>query len=165
MSKIVIESANLPEELDDVLSIYREYIHNTSTNLDFQNNEKDFLTLSEQYSESHSVIYLAKHQGEVIGCGAYRRVNAEICEMKKVYVKPSYREKGIGVNIIKTVIEGAKRVSYRKICLDVLPEFSTAISIYENLGFKPSPPITFNPVAGTKFLELSFDKASQVTQR
>ncbi len=42
MSKIVIESANLPKELDDVLSIYREYIHNISTSLDFQKNEKRF---------------------------------------------------------------------------------------------------------------------------
>ncbi|MGH8804133.1 MAG: GNAT family N-acetyltransferase, partial [Polaromonas sp.] len=48
----------------------------------------------------------------------------------------------------------ARAAGYVRICLDVLPEFIAAQRLYESLGFQPAPPVTFNPVPGTKYLGL-----------
>jgi len=157
----IIKRAKFPKDLDKVLCIYRDYIGSASVNLDFQDNEKDFRNLSQQYSGKDSVIFLAWYKGKVIGCAAFRRVNSTECEIKRVYVRPAARGGGVGLNLINTVIESAKKNGYRKIYLDVLPEFDVATKLYESIGFEPTEPITYNPVPGTKFLGLDISKDAE----
>ena len=149
----VIE-ADLHRDLQTVLSLYREYIHSTQADLSFQNNEWEFARLADFYDGAGAGIFLALMEGRAVGCAAYRRVDDHICEMKRVYVRPQARGHGIGAALVARVLQAGRASGYRKICLDVLPEFQAALALYRSVGFVPHEPVADNPVPGTAFLGL-----------
>lgn len=151
---IEIKLAKFPKDLTGVIDIYKEYINSTVADLAFQNNEEDFKNLSKTYSTKKSKIFLAYKDNFIVGCAAFREVDGEICEMKRVYVRPTARGEKLGAKLVEKVLHEAKRSGYKKICLDVLPEFKTALALYKSYGFTDHEPITHNPIPNTKFLGL-----------
>ncbi|KXO09171.1 Histone acetyltransferase HPA2 [Moritella sp. JT01] len=158
-----IKRALFPKDLKDVLCLYREYISSTKADLGFQNNEKDFLSIAELYEGESSQIFLASDSERVLGCAAFRRYDDDCCEMKRVYVCPQARGIKLGETLVRRLLLEAKTVGYKKMCLDVLPEFKAAYKLYKNMGFDDHEPITSNPVQGTKYLAINleaYNKAS-----
>lgn len=151
---IEIKPARFPEDLEPVVAIFREYVASPSVSLDFQDYEPEFASLPGKYAAPDGRLFLLWKGGAVVGCAALRKVAGSICEMKRVYIRPAARGEGLGRRLIESILVEAREAGYSRICLDVLPEFFAAQGIYESLGFRPAPPITFNPVPGTKFLGL-----------
>jgi len=152
---VEVRRVDFSNELDKVLDIYREYVSSTSINLDFQKNEKEFANLSGKYDIPGAGIFLAWVGNEVVGCAAYRKVSDSTCEMKRVYVRPNSRGNRLGSVLVERVIKEARASDYKKMYLDVLPEFEAALALYKSYGFKPDKPVTFNPILGTTFLSLA----------
>ncbi|WP_412479623.1 N-acetyltransferase family protein [Azonexus sp. IMCC34839] len=151
---IQIKPADFPDDLERVVAIFREYVASPSVSLDFQDYEAEFAALPGKYATPEGRLLLAWKDGAVVGCAALRKVDGSVCEMKRVYIRSTARGEGLGRKLIESLLAEAREAGYTRICLDVLPEFVVAQSIYESLGFRPAPPITFNPVPGTKFLGL-----------
>jgi GNAT superfamily N-acetyltransferase len=147
-----IRRARFPDDLDAVIAIFREYIGNTSVSLDFQNYEDELAALPGKYDAPKGGLFLAWDGDAVVGCAAFRAVDDEICEMKRVYVRPVGRGQNLGRRLVERILAEGRAAGYRRMCLDVLPEFDAARRLYESLGFVPAAPVTFNPVAGTRFL-------------
>lgn len=148
----MIRTARFPEDRAQVVAIFREYVESPSADLAFQDYEAEFAALPGKYAAPEGGLLLAWKDGVVVGCAAFRRVDAQTCEMKRVYVRPAARGEQLGRRLVERIIEEATAAGYARICLDVLPEFLVAQRIYERLGFYPAPPVTFNPVPGTRFL-------------
>jgi putative acetyltransferase len=91
---------------------------------------------------------------EYLGCGALRRFSASDCEMKRLYVRSTGRNLGIGRQIALALIGEAKELGYERVLLDTLPTMQSAQSLYASLGFEPTPPYRFNPIPGSTFLKL-----------
>lgn len=151
---IEIKPAIFPEDLERVVAIFREYVASPSVSLDFQDYEAEFASLPGKYAPPEGRLLLAWKDGAVVGCAALRKVDGSLCEMKRVYIRSTARGEGLGRRLIESILAEARVAGYTRICLDVLPEFIAAQGIYQSLGFQPAPPITFNPVPGTKFLGL-----------
>ncbi|TCP13718.1 GNAT family N-acetyltransferase [Simplicispira metamorpha] len=149
-----IKPAIFPEDLERVITIFREYVASPSVNLDFQDYESEFAALPGKYAAPEGRLLLAWKNGAVVGCAALRKVDASVCEMKRVYVQPAARGDGLGRRLVESTIAAAREAGYSRICLDVLPEFTQAQHMYASLGFRPTAPVTFNPVPGTQFLGL-----------
>ncbi len=147
-----IRRARFPDDLDAVVAIFREYIGSTSVSLDFQDYEAELADLPGKYDAPTGGLFLAVHAGAVVGCAGFRAVDDETCEMKRVYVRPVARGQDLGRRLVERILDEGRAAGYRRICLDVLPEFEAARRLYASLGFVPAPPVTFNPVAGTRFL-------------
>lgn len=163
MFKVV--RAVFPDDLNDVLDLYREYVASTSVDLSFQGNDQEFNHLPEKYSSEESKIFLVKKDSKPVGCAAFRRLDESVCEMKRVYVQPSARGHNLGTLLVDRVLKEAVISGYNKICLDVLPEFKTALNLYKSYGFVEHPPVTNNPVPGTHFLGLELEQYNQALQR
>ncbi|MDP2680975.1 MAG: GNAT family N-acetyltransferase [Rhodoferax sp.] len=152
---LIIRQALFPAEQDDVVSIFREYVSCPTVSLNFQEYETKFAGLPGKYAAPEGRLLLARHGDTVLGCAALRRVDGSTCEMKRVYVRPAARGRSLGRQLVEVILSEAKLAGYSRVCLDVLPEFTTAQKLYESLGFAPSEPVSFNPVPGTKFLALA----------
>jgi ribosomal protein S18 acetylase RimI-like enzyme len=150
-----IRPVRFPEDHAAVLEIFTEYVNSPSVSLDFQGNEKEFGGLPGKYAPPAGAILLGCLDGEVVGCVAMRPVDAAICEMKRLYVRPAGRGLGLGRSLAEAIVAAAQEAGYAEMRLDVLPEFDEARALYASLGFRTAEPVAYNPVPGTEFLGLS----------
>jgi len=130
-----IRHAIFPEDKAAVLGIWREFIANSPVNLDYQNNDAEFATLSGKYASPNGCVLLADRDGELEGCVAMRQVTPEICEMKRLYVRPYAQGQHLGRALAERLIEEARAVGSSEMRLDVQAKFVPARKLYEALGF------------------------------
>src|SRR5437899_12773611 len=80
-------------------------------------------------------LLLARFDGQVVGCAGLRRLSPEIGEIKRVYVRPAFRGKGLGTALIEAVIAAARLIGYRKLRLETAGFMEGAQALYRSLGF------------------------------
>ena len=151
---IDIQPARFPEDLDTVRVIFREYADSLGIDLSFQGFDQELAGLPGKYAPPAGAILLAWHDDRLVGCVALRAFELEICEMKRLYVRPEVRGEQLGRRLAQVVVHAAREAGYRKMRLDTLPSMQAAQRLYASLGFRPISAYVFNPVEGTRFLEL-----------
>jgi GNAT superfamily N-acetyltransferase len=151
---IALHLATFPVDRDAVVAIFREYVRSPQADLGFQDYETEFAALPGKYAPPDGCVLLAWRAGEVVGCAALRRVDAQTCELKRVYVRPAARGLRAGRQLVERMLREARQAGYTRMCLDVLPEFQAARVLYASLGFVDAAPVSHNPVPGTRFLAL-----------
>ena len=159
-SNPTLRLAQFPSDLPAVREIFREYVRSPTADLGFQDYEREFADLPGKYAAPRGCVLLAWAGDELLGCGALRPVDDGSCEMKRVYLRPAARGRQLGRQLVERLLAEAREAGYRRICLDVLPEFVAARRLYASLGFVPAPPVSFNPVPGTLFLALELTERS-----
>lgn len=137
-------------DLTIVRELLLEYSSSLGVDLAFQDFQHELATL-ETYYES---ILVAREGEDVAGCIALRRIDAQTCEMKRLYVRSAFRGRDLGRALAEAVIAEARARGYARMRLDTMPMMSAAIALYESLEFRDIAAYRFNPVAGTRFLEL-----------
>jgi len=148
----VIE-ARFPEHLEVVRALFREYAESLNIDLSFQNFESEVADLPGKFAAPHGSVLLAQSKGQIIGCIAMRPIDDTICEMKRLYIRPTGRGQQLGRQLGTMICRIAKEAGYTRIRLDTLPSMQAAISLYVSLGFKPIPAYVFNPIEGAIFME------------
>ena len=133
-----------------VRELITEYASSLGVDLSFQDLDHELSTLSTFYDR----ILLARDDDRAAGCVALRRIDAEICEMKRLYVRPAFRGMNLGRELATHIIAAARERGYKRMRLDTLPTMTAAIPLYRALGFVEIEPYRFNPIAGTRFMEL-----------
>lgn len=142
------------EQLAAINRLFNEYTTALGFDLDFQEYKEEVATLPGAYAPPYGRLYLAQHDGHLAGCVALRRFEEAICEMKRMYVKPEFRGKGIGRVMAEKVISDAREIGYTRMRLDTIDTMKEAIALYRSLGFRPIAPYRYNPVEGAFFMEL-----------
>ncbi len=142
------------EHLDCIRELFKEYEKSLGFNLDFQNFEKELAKLPGEYAVPDGCLLLAFYGKSIAGCAGLRKLGQGICEMKRMYVRPNFRGKGIGRAMSVRIIEIARAIGYKHMRLDTIDTMRTAISLYKSLGFKKIKPYRYNPVNGASYMEL-----------
>ena len=143
------------EDLSRARALFEEYASSLHFNLDFQNFREELTGLPGGYAPPEGCLLLAMDEERVAGCAALRKIDREICEMKRMYVRPSSRRLGVGRILFLAIIREARKIGYRRMRLDTVPAMKEAQALYQSLGFLKIPPYCHNPVPGAVFLELN----------
>jgi putative acetyltransferase len=153
-ASFAIELAQSPEEVETVRELFLEYARSLSFSLCFQSFESELASLPGDYAPPAGRLLLARAERPA-GCVALHRIEQEVCEMKRLYVRPQYRGRHLGRALAERVIGEARTIGYRRLRLDtvrsMMPE---AIELYRKLGFREINPYRPNPIAGALYMEL-----------
>ena len=152
---VMILHANSPPLIDEVRRLFEEYAADIRVDLCFQNFHEELASLPGKYASPGGALLLAEEGNRFAGCVALRKLEDEICEMKRLYVRPSYRGSGVGRALAVQVIDEARQLGYRVMRLDTLAWMKPAIALYEQLGFRRIEPYCFNPQRDAVYMELA----------
>lgn len=145
---------------DIVRQLFREYAASLDFGLEFQGFEDELERLPGDYVPPDGCMILAVGDAGPIGCVALRRISGWICEMKRLYTRPSARGKGVGRSLVAAVIAAARGIGYEKMRLDTVPAMASARRLYAAFGFREIEAYRYNPIDGATFLELDLTQGS-----
>lgn len=149
-----VREAHIPEDLDLVRQLFREYEQAIGVDLCFQDFEAELASLPGAYARPQGVLLLAFLDRKPVGCAALKPLaNSRACELKRLYVRPEGRGRGIGLGLVRRVLREAKRQGYDTIRLDTLARMETALKLYRQLGFREIKPYYANSLPDSIFME------------
>lgn len=159
---ILVVEAVSENDLEQIRGLLREYFawvqNDLHFDLGYQAIEKELVTLPGAYASPQGCLLLAKSNGKPVGCIALRPHSLEICELKRMYVRPNFRGQGIGRMLCAQIIQIAKLAGYSLIRLDSEVSLSSARKIYTDAGFHSASPYYEVPEGSrdrTIFMELN----------
>jgi ribosomal protein S18 acetylase RimI-like enzyme len=141
-------------DIPAVRELFLEYARSLGIDLCFQNFDEELASLPGKYAEPDGCLLIAKIGDKSCGCVALRKLDGRICEMKRLFVKPDFRKRGLGGLLVERVIAEAKLRGYAFMRLDTIAIMQSAIKLYQACGFYEIPAYTFNPIPNAVYLEL-----------
>jgi putative acetyltransferase len=156
MPGVIIRDAETAPDLDLARTLFLEYAQALGFSLCFQGFDQELAGLPGKYARPQGRLLLAAHDGHAAGCVGLRTLEDEICEMKRLYVRPAFRGKSIGRLLAERIISEARGIGYTRMRLDTVADtMADAVALYRRLGFVEIPPYCANPIAGALYMELS----------
>jgi len=141
--------------MDHVRSLFKEYAESLGFSLCFQDFDKELAGLPGAYAPPSGRLLLASVDGAPAACIALRRFENDICEMKRLYVRPEFRGHALGRKLIDEVLAAARDIGYTRMRLDTVSGvMDTAIALYRKYGFNEIAPYCVNPQKGVIYFEL-----------
>ena len=123
--------------------------------LEHQGIDKELNSLPGAYAPPRGAILVALDpNGRAAGCAALRPLDDSICEMKRMYVRPEFRGRGVGRLLAAAVITRARAIGYEAMRLDTGVSMVAAAALYKQLGFRDIPAYNRDPTPGTRWMEL-----------
>jgi len=162
-----LHPANTPADIRDFESLCREYATSLEpligVSLAHQGFEEEMRTLPGKYTPPAGRIILARDSLDpsiAIGCVALRPLqelstpSIRVCEMKRMFVRPTARGRGLGIMLGESIVAAAREMGYATMKLDTDCTMAAAIATYTRLGFTPCAPYNTDPCANTLWFDL-----------
>jgi len=151
---IQLVAAVEPNDVECARALFREYADSQHFVGCFQDFGTELSGLPGDYAPPTGSLLLARDDGDPAGCVALRKLDDGTCEMKRLYVRPKYRGRGIGRLLADRILADARALGYKRIRLDTLPSMTEARTLYERLGFRRIEAYREYSVCGVLFFEL-----------
>jgi GNAT superfamily N-acetyltransferase len=157
-----------PDHILAARKLFMEYAEYLGADLCFQGFQQELDGLPGDYAPPQGQLLLAIDSGGAeggraagdrvagdgaVGCVAMRKLAEGVCEMKRLYVQPGHRGRGLGHTLAEAIIGEARRIGYAKMRLDSLASLKEAVGLYRSLGFVEVPPYCYNPLPNVVFME------------
>jgi carbonic anhydrase len=150
--------------IEQVRQYFRNYAAWLGVDLSYQKFDEEMATLPGAYAPPQGRLFFAEVDGQPAGCVGIRPMtegSEGLCEMKRLYVDPLQRAKGVGHKLALAAIRTARKLGYRKLVVDTLPAMRMAVKLYRELGFLDAPAYYKTPIEGEMFLALDLDNWSE----
>lgn len=118
-------------DFQNLTRLFDEYL------VDIDGDEKDFFAQYNQIYLEHVIVY---YENEIaLGCGAFKEYEPKVAEIKRMFVLPDQRGKGIAVSILNELENWAKAEDYDSCMLETSVRLESAIALYKKSGYKVIP--------------------------
>ena len=163
-NSLTIIQAHTGAQIEQIRELFLEYAKSLGFSLCFQNFDQELAGLPGDYAPPSGRLLLAEHEGQLAGCVALHGIDDDICEMKRLYLRPAFRGKGLGRVLAERILQEARSIGYRRLRLDTVgPVMKDAVAMYRRMGFKEIAAYRANPMPGTLYLELDLSQATGPT--
>ena len=150
-----IKQVTSAEDIKAAKTLFREYETWLGMSLCFQGFEDEIAKLPGKYAPPDGGLFLAYVDEELAGCVALRKLEEDVCEMKRLFLRENARGHRLGNQLIEKLIDEARQIGYKKMRLDTYPpKMGKAVKLYESHGFHPIEKYYDNPHEGVLFMEL-----------
>lgn len=156
--------AAVDTDIPEVRAMMREYVEWIGLDLAFQEIDAELAALPGDYAPPRGALFVVEHRHRLVAMIGLRALDASTClagaydakagEMKRLFVRPEARGRGLARQLITRVLDEARRLRYREIRLDTLPMMGDAQALYLAIGFHDIPPYYETPITGTRFMAL-----------
>jgi putative acetyltransferase len=154
LAGVEIRQASSDEEIETARTLFQEYAAELGINLNYQGFADELASLPGCYAPPRGRLLVAWMDDEAAGCVALRPMTEDVCEMKRLYVRPRQRGGGVGKLLAEAIIMEARQTGYVVMRLDTVPKLEAATRLYESLGFVRRDAYYRTPVAETIFMQL-----------
>jgi GNAT superfamily N-acetyltransferase len=152
---LIVKAANDREAVQAVQTLWVEYWKGLGLSGEFQGFEEELRTLPGKYAAPSGTLAIAYVDGSAAGTVALRPLVTDACELKRLYVRPQFRRRGVAHGLMEWIIEQARLLGYRTVHGDTLPTMNDAMQLYYSLGFRViDHPYSNHPTPGAVYLEL-----------
>jgi putative acetyltransferase len=139
-TSIEIIPVDLPQHLEAVRQLWTRYWNELGFTPCFQDFSAELTALPGKYASPDGRILIALEGQIAAGAVAFRKLDEVTCEAKRLFVSPEFRAFGLGRHLMMRLIAGARAAGYQRMVADTMPVMSTALAMYERLGFRRRPP-------------------------
>jgi putative acetyltransferase len=152
---VTIREAVSSADIAEIRALFEEYARSLDIDLGFQGFDKELAGLPGVYARPTGCLFLAVMVDRSVGCVGVRRLDGEICEMKRLFVRPEARGAGVGRALAEAAVAFGRTAGYRAMRLDTLSTMVAARALYRQLDFREVAPYRYNPIPGALFMELA----------
>jgi ribosomal protein S18 acetylase RimI-like enzyme len=143
-----IIQAETDKDKSHVRDLFLEYFNWTNLvfsqelNMSFDVNTflAQYMAQLSEFMPPEGRLLLAQYKGKIAGCACLRQISEGVGEVKRMYVKSEFRQKGIGRALLENLIYEAANIGYSKLLLDTAPFAKEAQVLYRSLGFQDTEP-------------------------
>jgi len=142
------------KELDVIRDLFREYEKELNEDICFQSFDEELKDPLKKYGPPSGDLILAYWEDAIAGCIALTRIKESgVGEMKRLFVKPSFRKNKIGKLLVEELLSSAKEKNYEKMRLDTFLKLQAAVHLYKQFGFENISAYYNNPLPGVVYME------------
>jgi putative acetyltransferase len=152
--EIVFSQARDPESVGIARALFQEYAEAIAKDLEYQRFTAELAALPAPHIPPDGALLIAHAGTDVAGCVCLRPLGDGIGEIKRLYVRPTYRKWGLGKRLVEAVIQASRRAGHCELRLDTLASMISARALYRRLGFVEIPPYCDAHLPGTRFYSL-----------
>lgn len=156
-----LKQAESEAEIQQARELFAEYAAWLGVDFRLQDFAKELRELPGDYAPPSGRLLLAStvgdgnDEGQLSGCVALHKIAPGTCELKRLYVRPEFRGRGLGRQLGEVIITEARSIGYTRMLLDTLPRrMEQAEKLYYSLGFKEIEAYYYNEIEGVLYMEL-----------
>jgi ribosomal protein S18 acetylase RimI-like enzyme len=151
---LTIRPARTEADLDAARRLFTAYAESLDFDLCFQGFEAELDGLPGEYAPPDGALLLAEVEDAIVGCVALRPMKDDnVCEMKRLYVRPAFRHEGLGRALARAIVEKARSLGYDRMRLDTVQSMTAARRLYASLGFEETEPYYHNPLPDVVYMQ------------
>ena len=128
--KLLKTNSNHPD-FQKLTQLFDEYL------VEIDGDEKDFFA---QYNQIYIDNVIVCYEDEIaVGCGAFKEYEPTVAEIKRMFVLPEKRGKGIASTVLNALEIWAKENGFQDAILETSNQLTNAISLYQKSGYEIIP--------------------------
>lgn len=149
--------ATTDSDIVAVRQLFEQYAASLAIDLGFQHFESELASLPGDYAPPRGALFVARADGAAVGCIGLRPFSESVGELKRLYVDPAFRGRGLARSLVAAAIDAARRIGYTALVLDTLASMWPAIALYESFGFKRTDAYYANPLPDVLYFRASLE--------